>query len=87
MTRAFAKAVVAIAVLGLLSSTALAAPDLYMKDTGADAGIEPNPDTGPHVDLRTHLGPVVAAPQCGVVLLHQRMRSANHVLAPTTVAC
>jgi hypothetical protein len=30
-----------------LNKVAQAAPDLYMKDTPADTGIEPNPDTGP----------------------------------------
>src|SRR6267143_6007358 len=39
--------VVAIAIASALSVNALAAPDLYIKDTPADTGVEPNPDTGP----------------------------------------
>lgn len=30
-----------------VNKTVQAAPDLYMKDTPADTGVEPNPDTGP----------------------------------------
>src|SRR5215212_2553670 len=31
----------------LIPYTATAAPDLYMKDTPLDTGVEPNPDAGP----------------------------------------
>ena len=34
-------------VSDLISKAGQAAPDLYIKDTPADTGIEPNPDTGP----------------------------------------
>jgi hypothetical protein len=41
-----AAAVIACVFAGL-PGTALATPDLYVKDTPADTGVEPNPDPGP----------------------------------------
>src|SRR5258706_10166076 len=46
-SRCFWLAVLVMVCASLLPRTIDAAADLYMKDTPADTGVEPNPDVGP----------------------------------------
>ena len=47
MRRVLETGVFAVALTVFFSTVALATPDLYIKDTPADTGVEPNPDPGP----------------------------------------
>ncbi|MGE3820877.1 MAG: tyrosinase family protein, partial [Isosphaeraceae bacterium] len=47
MSRVVEAGVIAIALWGSLAPAALAFQDVYIKDTPADTGVEPNPDSGP----------------------------------------